>query len=304
MRCLFPPLFPFSIYFSFDAHSGSVSNSYLYLKYGFFLLFFFLCAPVVFLFHGWYFYIIGGCHLKYLSISFQSCLYCFTEYTDRCVHSIFSCEKYSPLNICWCFGKELYIIIQNVTASKCLHLRAWEVCMDEVYLQNILGKEKGIESFVFIANSGKIKLKPLIWGRIACSILLNVKKELKCCFANILYYFFLSESSHSALCPRYVIYRVIFSFYQGTAYLANPSEIPFLISYSRVVILYNLTALDIIYFHKLQITWEKGFFFSVWGCLGFVEVVFLHSCFLQKSLKKIHQSSTKSLLLSVTLDFF
>lgn len=185
-----------------------------------------------------------------------------------------------------------------------MHLRAWEVCMDEVYLQNILGKKKALKVLSLLLTVVKLSWNLLIWGRIACSILLNVKKELKCCFANILYYFFLSESSHSALCPRYVIYRVIFSFYQGTAYLANPSEILFLISYSRVVILYNLTALDIIYFHKLQITWEKGFFFSVWGCLGFVEVVFLHSCFLQKSLQKIHQGSTKSLLLSVTLDFF
>lgn len=145
-------------------------------------------------------------------------------------------------------------------------------------------KKKALKVLSLLLTVVKLSWNLLIWGRIACSILLNVKKELKCCFASILYYFFLSESSHSALCPRYVIYHVIFSFYQGTAYLANPSEIPFLISYSRVVILYNLTALDIIYFHKLQITWEKGFFFlfedalALWRLFSFIPAFCKNHC--------------------------
>jgi len=63
--------------------------------------------------------------------------------------------------------------------------------------------------------------------------------------------------------PHYIIFHFIFSFYQGTAYLANPSEIPFLISHSRMVILYSVTALDITYLPKLQITWEESIFFCV-----------------------------------------
>lgn len=97
--------------------------------------------------------------------------------------------------------------------------------------------------------------------------------------------------------PHYIIYHFIFSFYQGTAYLANPSEIPFLISHSRVVILCSLTALDITYLHKLQITCGKKdfifylfiFFASVWGCLGFMEIssfVFLDSWFFQNDWKR------------------
>lgn len=94
-------LFPFPIYFSCVALSGSVSNSYLYLKYELFglgvgLFFFFLSGyvPLVFLFHSWCLYTIASCHLKYLSISFQSCLYCFIEYTDRIdVFTAFSVVK-------------------------------------------------------------------------------------------------------------------------------------------------------------------------------------------------------------------
>lgn len=157
---------------------------------------------------------------------------------------------------------------------------AWMRSISRIYWE----KKKALKVLSLLLTVVKLSWNLLIWGRIACSILLNVKKELKCCFASILYYFFLSESSHSALCPRYVIYHVIFSFYQGTAYLANPSEIPFLISYSRVVILYNLTALDIIYFHKLQITWEKGFFFlfedalALWRLFSFIPAFCKNHC--------------------------
>lgn len=104
--------------------------------------------------------------------------------------------------------------------------------------------------------------------------------------------------------PHYIIFHFIFSFYHGTAYLANPSEIPFLISHSRMIILYSMTALDITYLPKLQITWEK----RVCVCL---RMPWLHGDFIlcfpffllfPNWLKKMHPSFTNILLLYVSLN--
>lgn len=64
---------------------------------------------------------LAGCHLKYLSITFQWLLYCFTKDTDRTdVFTAFPIVNESPSEQMLLFWQELYIIRENVTASKWL----------------------------------------------------------------------------------------------------------------------------------------------------------------------------------------
>lgn len=103
-----------------------------------------------------------------------------------------------------------------------------------------------------------------------------------------------------------IIFHFIFSFYQGTAYLANPSEIPFLISHSRMVILYSMTALDITYLPKLQITWEKSIFLCLrmpW-LYGDFSLCFLCFLLFRKWLKKMHQKYHKDIFIVHMSTFF
>ena len=117
---------------------------------------------------------------------------------------------------------------------------------------------------------------------------------------------FLALSEKIYYVPHYIIFHFIFSFYQGTAYLANPSEIPFLISHSRMVILYSMTALDITYLPKLQITWEESIFLCLRMPWLYGDFILCFPCFLlfPKWLKKMHKKYHKDTCIVHTITFF